>query len=281
MLPVAIAFTVKGHTTLRIIIYLFQFLLCLSQVILAYCHLWNRLKQQQTITDLATIRRRHISLHRLSNQPSPLMLNKLTNHGLFLLDQPHLWCPVLQWQRPPCCPPPGNHRFPTLPIACPVRRNQVPTAAHHHHQPPGMRNNYRVSQRRTCPDQDAQMAPRNGRWQCSRAALPLWGLARRPRHQLGRTHLGTNAAMGTTAAATTRWMTLRLPHLCPAVIALLDITHEPTKAITTTMKHQTSRTYMVKKSIIILINICHGIQIWRGASVTIMVRTPPTLCNPD
>ena len=57
MPPVAVAFTVKGHTILRIIIYLFQFLLCLSQVILAYRCLWNRLKQQQTITDLATIRR--------------------------------------------------------------------------------------------------------------------------------------------------------------------------------------------------------------------------------
>ena len=80
----------------------------------------------------------------------------------------------------------------------------------------------------------------------------LRGLARRPRHQLGRAQLGPNAAMGTTAAATTG-MTLRLPNLRPAVIAPSDTTREPTKAITTTTKHQTSRTYTVTRSTITLI----------------------------
>ena len=44
MLPIATVFTVKEHMLLRIIIYLFQFLLCLTQVILAYRCLWNRLR---------------------------------------------------------------------------------------------------------------------------------------------------------------------------------------------------------------------------------------------
>ena len=96
MPPITVAFTVKGHTILRIIIYLFQFLLCLSQVILAYRHLWNRLKQQQTITDLATIRRIRDSRYHLSTQPSPLTLTQIADHGLFLLDQPCLQCPVIQ-----------------------------------------------------------------------------------------------------------------------------------------------------------------------------------------
>ena len=46
MPAIAAVFTVKEHMFLRIIIYLFQFLLCLIQVTLAlaYCCLWNRLK---------------------------------------------------------------------------------------------------------------------------------------------------------------------------------------------------------------------------------------------
>ena len=251
MLPVAVAFTVKEHTILRIIIYLFQFLLCLSQVILAYHRLWNRLKRQQTITDLATIKRRHISLCHLSNQPSPPMLNQLANHSLFLLDQPRLQHPSIQCPWLPCRPPPGNHWFPPLPIACLVHCDQVPTATHHCRQWKGTRYDYRIPQGRTRPDQDAQAATRNGWQQCSWAAPPLQGFARQPRYQLGRAQLGTDAAMGRTAATT--GMMLWLSNLHPTVIAPPDTTCEPTKAIMTTMKHQTLQTYMVTKSTITLI----------------------------
>ena len=65
----------------------------------------------------------------------------------------------------------------------------------------------------------------------------------------------SSATMGTTAAATTttRRMTLRLPCLHPTVIAALDTTREPMKAITMTTKHQTLQTYTVTKSTITLI----------------------------
>ena len=98
---------------------------------------------------------------------------------------------------------------------------------------------------------DAQTPLRDGGQQHRHTPLPLQGLARRPRHQLGRTRLGTDAAMGTTTATT--GMTLRLPRLRPAVIAPSDTTRKPTKAITTITKHQTSRTYTVTKSTITLI----------------------------
>ena len=67
--------------------------------------------------------------------------------------------------------------------------------------------------------------------------------------------------MGTTAAATAaKQMTcLQQPHLHPTVITAPPITLALTKAITTTMKHQTLQTYTEKKFTIILIKIRHGI----------------------
>ena len=277
MPPIAAVFTVKEHTLLRIIIYLFQFLLCSIQVILAYRHLWNRLRWQHSIIDLTTIRRICDSHYLLSNPPS--MQHNNINNGLYLPNQPHLWCPIIQHPRLPRHPPPGNHWFPPLPIAHLVHCHHIPTAKHLHCQPKGTSNDHRVPQGRVCLHQDAQTTPWDGRQQCCRAPLVFQGLASQQQCQLGRSQLGTSAAMGTTTAAT-RWMTFQLTHLRPAVIAELPITLMPTRAVMMTMKHQTSWTYMVKKSTITLINIQHGIQIWRGASVTITVQTP-TLCKPD
>ena len=87
MPPIATVFTVKEHTLLRIIIYLFQFLLCVTQVILAYRHLWNRLRRQQSIIDLTTIRRIHDSHYHLSNPLSTHRYNNI-NNGLYLPNQP-------------------------------------------------------------------------------------------------------------------------------------------------------------------------------------------------
>ena len=254
MLPIAAVFTVKEHTLLRIIIYLFQFLLCVTQVILAYCRLWNRLRWQQSIIDLTTIRRRiHNSRYLLSN-PLSMQHNNI-NNGLYLPNQPCLWHPIIQCPWPPRCPPPGNHWFPPLPVARLVHGHHIPTAEHLHRQPMGAANNHQVPQGRVHPNQDAQMSPWHGRQQCCRTPLPLWGLARQQWCQLGRSELGTNAAMGTTAAATTttRQMTLRLPRLRPTVIAAPDTTCKLMRAITMTTKHQTSQTYTVTKSTITLI----------------------------
>ena len=278
MLPTAAVFTVKEHMLLRIIIYLFQFLLCLIQVILAYRHLWNRLRWQHSIIDLTTIRRIRDSHYLLNNLLSTQ--HNDVNHGLYLPNQPCLWHPVVQCPQPPHRPPPGNHRFPPLSIACPVHCHHIPTTKHLCHQPKGTTNDHRVPQGRACLPQDAQMTAWDGWPECHRAPLILWGLACQHRCQLGRSRLGTCATMGTTAAAATSQVMLRLSSLHPTVIAALDTTHALTRVIMMTTKHQTSWTYMVKKSTITLINICHGIWIWRGASVTITVWTP-TLCNPD
>jgi hypothetical protein len=89
----AAVFTVKEHMLLRIIIYLFQFLLCLIQVILAYRHLRNRLRQTQTITQLTSIRIRD-SHYRLSNLPLPPH-NNHNDHGLYLPNQPRLLHPIV------------------------------------------------------------------------------------------------------------------------------------------------------------------------------------------
>jgi hypothetical protein len=91
-IPTAV-FTVKEHTLLRIIIYLFQFLLCLIQVTLTYRCLRNRLRQTRTITHLTSIRIRD-SHYRLSNLLSPPHSNN-ESHGLFLPDQPRLLRPVV------------------------------------------------------------------------------------------------------------------------------------------------------------------------------------------
>jgi hypothetical protein len=91
-IPAAV-FTVKEHMLLRIIIYLFQFLLCLIQVILAYRRLRNRLRQTRMITHLTSIRIRD-SHYRLSNLPS-LPHNNNNDHGLYLPDQPRLLRPVV------------------------------------------------------------------------------------------------------------------------------------------------------------------------------------------
>jgi hypothetical protein len=86
MPPTAVVFTVKGHTNLGIIIYLFQFLLCLTQVILAYRRLRNQLRQAQTIMHLNSIRI-HDSRYHLSNLPLPHPNNN-NDHGLYLPNQP-------------------------------------------------------------------------------------------------------------------------------------------------------------------------------------------------
>jgi hypothetical protein len=85
-IPAAV-FTVKEHMLLRIIIYLFQFLLCLIQVTLAYCRLRNRLRQTRTITHLTSIRIRD-SHYQLSNLLSPPHSNN-ENHGLSLKSNHH------------------------------------------------------------------------------------------------------------------------------------------------------------------------------------------------
>ena len=93
MPPIADVFTVKEHMLLRIIIYLFQFLLCSIQVLLAYHHLWNRLRQEQTVTHLTTIRICDSHYH-------PINLHSThhnNNHGHYLPSQPHLQCPSIQW----------------------------------------------------------------------------------------------------------------------------------------------------------------------------------------
>ena len=89
MPPIATVFTVKEHMLLRIIIYLFQFLLCSTQVILAYRRLWNRLRRQQSIIDLTTIRRICDPRYLLSN-PLSTQHNNNINNGLFLPNQPRL-----------------------------------------------------------------------------------------------------------------------------------------------------------------------------------------------
>jgi hypothetical protein len=91
-IPAAV-FTVKEHMLLRIIIYLFQFLLCLIQVTLAYRRLRNRLRQTRMITHLSSIRIRD-SHYRLSNLLSPPHSNN-NDHGLSLPDQPRLLRPVV------------------------------------------------------------------------------------------------------------------------------------------------------------------------------------------
>ena len=109
MPPIAAVFTVKEHILLRTIIYLFQFLLCLIQVILAYRRLWNRLRWQHSIIDLTTIRRIRDSHYHLNNPLSTQHNN--VNNGLYLPNQPCLWHPVIQHLQPPRHPPPGNHQF--------------------------------------------------------------------------------------------------------------------------------------------------------------------------
>jgi hypothetical protein len=94
MPPIAIVFTAKEHMLLKITIYLFQFLLCLIQVMLAYRRLRNRLRQMQTITHLTSIRIRDLH-YRLSNLPSPPHNNN-NDHGLYLPNQPRLLCPIIQ-----------------------------------------------------------------------------------------------------------------------------------------------------------------------------------------
>jgi hypothetical protein len=89
----ATVFTVKEHMLLRTIIYLFQFLLCLIQVTLAYRRLRNRLRQTRTITHLSSIRIRD-SHYQLSNLLSPPHSNN-NDHGLSLPDQPRLLRPVI------------------------------------------------------------------------------------------------------------------------------------------------------------------------------------------
>ena len=89
MPPITAVFTAKEHMLLRIIIYLFQFLLCSIQVILAYCRLWNRLRQQHSIIDLTTIRRICDSRYLLSNLLS-MPHNNNVNNGLYLPNQPCL-----------------------------------------------------------------------------------------------------------------------------------------------------------------------------------------------
>ena len=89
MPPITTVFTVKEHTLLRIIIYLFQFLLCSIQVILAYRRLWNRLRQQQSIIDLTAIRRIRDSHYQLSNLLSMHHYNNV-NNGLYHPNQPRL-----------------------------------------------------------------------------------------------------------------------------------------------------------------------------------------------
>jgi hypothetical protein len=89
----ATVFTAKDHMLLRIIIYLLQFLLCLIQVTLSYRRFRNRLRQVQTMTHLTAIRRRD-SHYCLSNLPSQHISD---NNGLYLLDQPRLKRPSLQW----------------------------------------------------------------------------------------------------------------------------------------------------------------------------------------
>ena len=185
MLPIAAVFTVKEHMLLRIIIYLFQFLLCVTQVILAYCHLWNRLRQQQSIIDLTTIRRVRNSHYHLSNPLSTHRYNNV-NNGLYLPNQPCLWRPVVQHLWLPHRPPPGNHWFPPLSITCLVHCHHIPTAKHLRRQPKGTTNNYWVPQGRACSHQDAQTAPRHVGRQRRRTPLPLWWLAHQHRCQLGR-----------------------------------------------------------------------------------------------
>ena len=177
MLPIATVFTVKEHTLPRITIYLFQFLLCSIQVILAYRCLWNRLRRQQSIIDLTTIRRIRDSRYHLSNPLSTPPYNNVNNDGLYLLNQPCLWCLFIQCPWPPRCPPPGNHWFPPLPIARPVYCHHIPTTKHLCHQQKGTTNNHRVPQGRAHLHQDAQTSPRHGGWQCCWAPLPLQGLA--------------------------------------------------------------------------------------------------------
>ena len=130
-----------------------------------------------------------------------------------------------------------------------------------------------------CPHQDTQTAPQDGQRQHCWAPLTLRGLTSQQWHQLGRTQLGANAAMGTTAAGvgTHLW----LPGLCLIVVAPLPTILTPMKAITMTTRHQTLWTYTAKKFIIISTVIFIMVyKSWRGASVTITVWTP-TWCNPD
>jgi hypothetical protein len=91
----------NGAETTRIMASMFQFLLCLIQVTLAYRRLRNRLRQTRTITHLTSIRIRD-SHYRLSNLPSPPHSNN-DDHGLSLPDQPRLLRPIVQC---PGLPPP-------------------------------------------------------------------------------------------------------------------------------------------------------------------------------
>ena len=256
MPPITAVFTAKEHMLLRIIIYLFQFHLCAIQVILAYHHLWNRLRWQHTITDLTTIRRIHDS-HCCPNNPLSMQHND--DHGLYLPNQPHIQYPSLQQSWLPCLPPPGNHGFPPLPVTCPVHCHHIPTAEHHCCQRMRKRYDCQISQRRTRTSQDPPHPHWDVREELCQARRVLPWLAHL-QHQLGRTQLGTHASMGQTAATTsTREQQLIL--LLATVITTPHTIPAPMRVIMTTTRPQTLWTYTVKKFIIISTNICHGIQI--------------------
>ena len=181
MPPITAVFTVKEHTLLRITIYLFQFLLCLIQVILAYCCLWNRLKWQHTITDLTTIRRIHDSHYHPNN---PLSMQHNNDHGLYLPNQPRIWYPGLQWSWPPHLPPPGNHRFPPLPVAHPVCCHRILTTEHHCCQRKGKGHNCQIPQGGMRMSQDPLRPPWDGREEHRQARRVLPQLTHL-QHQLG------------------------------------------------------------------------------------------------
>jgi hypothetical protein len=140
--------------------YLFQFLLCLIQVILAYRRLRNRLRQTRTITHLTSIRIRD-SHYRLSNLPSPPHNNN-NDHGLYLPDQPCLLRPIVYRPGPPPPHPPGNHGFPTLPVAYPLRCRHTHTARYPPSGQARKGSNPRVPPRGTTTDLAPQEPPRHG-----------------------------------------------------------------------------------------------------------------------